>query len=169
LESAIPVLIRHITEQQGAFAQSVEEVLANVRFPAAVAEASSRSNGFFRDLVAWGGEGGPGLAVESAASQRIDLLKAKYTMESERHAHAAALEPVLAPADAPASQPSVELFGELEPQPPAATGSLGEIAPQSEAPDDPPRPADAVAGNSATPALEPALASEKLGDNVELF
>jgi hypothetical protein len=167
LEGAIPVLIQRITEQQGAFAQSVEVVLANVRFPATVAEASSRSIGFFQDLVIWGGKGGLELTPESAASQKIDLLKSKYTMESERHAHAAALE--LAPADAAPSQPSVELFGEMEPPPPAATGSLGEMAPQSEAPDDPPRPADAAAGNSATPAPEPALASEKLGDNVELF
>jgi hypothetical protein len=169
LEAAIPLLIQRVTRQQGAFAQSVDEVLAKVQFPATVAQAGPRSIGFFRHLVTWGCEGGSRFAVESAASQKIDLLKSNYTMESERHAHAAALQTVQATASAAASQPSIELFGELESPSPTATGSVCEIAAQSERSADPPHPAEVAASKSSPPAPEHSLASEKLGDNVELF
>ena len=173
LEDAIPLQIRRVTQQQGTFAQSVEEVLANVRFPVTVAEASSRSIGFFQGLVAWGGEGGSGFAVESAASRKIDQLKSKYTMESERHAHAAALQPVPASADATASQPAIELFGELET--PTVADSYSKIAPQGERPEAHTRPAELVVMENSPPAQALQVADDKraasgdLGDNVELF
>ena len=126
LDASIPVLIRRVTQQQGSFARSVEEILANVQFPVTVAEASSRSIGFFRDLVAWGSEGGSGFVAESEASQRIDLLKSKYTMESERHTHAVALQPVTATASASASQPLIEPFDELNSPSPTVADSLFE-------------------------------------------
>jgi len=61
-----------------------------------------------RDLVAWAVSAERDLPVESAASQRIDLLQSKYTMESERHAHAAALQPVLALALASTTGPAFD-------------------------------------------------------------
>ena len=173
LEGAIPVLIRRVTQQQGAFAQSVEEVLASVQFPATVAEASSRSIGFFRDMMAWGSEAGSRFVVDTAVSQKIDLLKSNYTMESERSTHTAVLQPVLVPANAAASEPLIELFGELESPLPAIAGSLGEIAPRRERSEDQRCPADLLTSETAPPAHS--LASKKtadgegLGDNVELF
>jgi hypothetical protein len=118
LESAIPVQIQRVTQQQETFSQSVAEVLAKIQFPATVAAASKRSIGFFHDLVAWGDADGSESVVETASLQKIDRLKAKYTMESERHAHTAALQPALLSADDPALSTStsenlgdnVELF-----------------------------------------------------------
>jgi len=175
LEVAIPVLIRRVTQQQGTFAQSVEEVLANVQFPVTVAEASSRSIGFFRNLVAWGSEGGSGLVVESPASQKIDLLQSKYTMESERLAHAAALEPVLAPAGATVDGSSIEMFDDFTSPAPTIAGTPGEIVPPIERSEGQPRLADLPKRETAppVPTLPPAeknpAASEELGENVELF
>jgi hypothetical protein len=155
LEGAIPVLIQSISQQQGVFARSVDAALANIQFPVAVAKADSRSIGFFRNLVTWGSEGGPGVAG-SAASQKIDSLKANYTMESERDAHTAALTPMSRRASSAAAEPSIELFGELE------SASSGPAVSDSQSP-------------LQNEPGEPLLASEKpagsnvLGDNVELF
>jgi hypothetical protein len=110
LEQAIPVQIRGVTGRQEIFAGSVEEVLANIQFPVTVAQASSRSIGFFQDLVAWGRAVDSGFLAETAAARRIDRLKSNYTMASERHAHAAALQPALAPASAGAAESALELF-----------------------------------------------------------
>jgi hypothetical protein len=152
LESGIPVLIERITGQQAAFAKAVEEVLANIRFPMTVAEGSARSIGFFQDLVAWGGQGDAGAVVESAASLKIDRLKANYTMATERHVHTAALQPGTSGAAAGAAPEAVELFGE-EDSPPADP-VVSEL---------PPRPAGAAL------AVEQAPDNAGMGDNVELF
>jgi len=114
--------------------------------------------------------------MESGASQKLDQLKAKYTMASEREAHAAALgatrtEPP--PADC---QPAIELFEDFTAMAPALSDSPGDIPLPDEPPEDraalaaelaanesiPPAPARGVAEN------KPA-ASANLGDNVELF
>jgi hypothetical protein len=178
LASAIPRLIRRVTQQQGTFAQSVESVLAQVRFPATVAEASVRSTGFFRDLVASGSEGAR-FSVESAAAQKIDLLHSKYTMESERRTHAAAFQPALvaAGAGATASEPALELFDDFSsPAPaPVATEASGVTAPPNVRSELQPRLGDLPLRETTlqVPALLPAenipAASENLGDNVELF
>jgi hypothetical protein len=174
LEGAIPVLIQSISQQQGVFARSVDTALANVHFPVAVAEASPRSIGFLRDLVAWGSEGGSAI-VGSAASQKIDSLKANYTMESERNAHSAALTQTPAPASAAAAETSIELFGELESPSPASSGSACEIFSESKPCEDQPRPAELAVGEVTPLELEHPLAPEKasvsqgLGDNVEMF
>jgi hypothetical protein len=172
LEGAIPVLIQGISQQQGVFARSVDAALANVQFPVAVAEASSRSSGFFQTLVAWAGQGGSEV-VCSAASRKIDSLKDNYTMESERHAHTAALKPALASVIVP--QPSIEMFDELESKSPAAADSLGDIALPSQRTEEQPRLAELseVAATSPLTALPPnsekAASSDGLGDNVEIF
>jgi hypothetical protein len=175
LESAIPVQIQGVTQRQRAFALSVEEVLANIKFPATVAKAGSRSIGFFQELVAWGSEGGSEPAGDSAAAQKIDLLKSKYTMDSERHAHVAALQPVTEPAKAEDAQASIELFDDFASTAPAATVSLGEAMLFGERREDQPRPtklADAKASPPA-PVISVAestpAASGDLGGNVELF
>jgi hypothetical protein len=151
LDRAIPVQIRGVTQRQGAFALSVEEVLANIKFPATVATASSRSIGFFQDLVTWGCEGGSGLAVESAASQKIDQLKSKYTMESERDAHAAALHLAVDSPKTADPQPAIEIFD--NPELPSGVTRLAEseITPPATHP----------------PTGKPVAGG--LGDNVELF
>jgi hypothetical protein len=175
LEGAIQDLIQSITRQQGTFAQSVDEVLANVQFPVAVAEASSRSVGFFRNLVAWGDDGGSEFVVESAASKKIDLLESNYTMESERQAHRDALQPALTPSSAHSSQPSIELFGESESESSTLAHTLGDIALPSQRPEDQPRPVRLPTDNLTPSEPPPPAASEKpvnsegLGDNVEMF
>ena len=172
LEGAIPVLLRNITQQQETFAQSVEVVLANVRFPATVAEASSRSMSFFRELVAWASEGRESVVVEAAASEQIHLLQTKYTMESERLAHAAALQPLPASGNATASQASIELFGDLEStRSPAAADLLLEPNPSNQTREIPAGPTGTGRRLESAQALasEPPAASEGLGDTVELF
>jgi hypothetical protein len=175
LESAIPALIESSTEQQETFAQSVDAVLANVQFPLAVAEAHSRSVGFFRDLVAWSSEGGSEVAIESSASEKIALLKSNYTMESERQAHAAALQAAPAMPNGTVFQPAVEMFEEFEPESSAVTGSLSVMAPVIEQIEEQLRPAELLAGGTIPPEQPNPSASEKpaasggLGDNVELF
>jgi hypothetical protein len=151
LDRAIPVQIRSVTQRQGAFALTVEEVLANIKFPATVATASSRSIGFFQDLVTWGSEGGSGFVAESAASQKIDQLKSKYTMESERDAHAAALHLAVDSPKAADPQPAIEIFD--NPELPSRVTRLAEseITPPATHP----------------PTGKPAACG--LGDNVELF
>jgi hypothetical protein len=151
LERAIPVQIRCVTGRQQAFAGSVKEVLANIRFPETVAQASSRSIGFFQDLVTWGSEGGSELLAETAASQKIDQLISKYTMASERHAHAAALQPVLASATAEDSLPTVEMFEDQQ------------------LPIAPARPAEAKIAPLVAGVGTEKPAASGLGDNVELF
>jgi hypothetical protein len=154
LENAIPALIENITGQQETFAQSVDAVLAKVQFPVAVAKANSRSVGFFQDLVAWSNDGAPEVTADSA-SQKIDLLKSNYTMESERQAHAAALQLQPAASSATASQ-RVEMFDQFEPEPKPSPIDL---------------PAVASAQLEPMPPLAPEkpAASEELGANVELF
>jgi hypothetical protein len=173
LERAIPVQIQCVAGRQEAFAGSVEEVLANIQLPVTVAQASSRSIGFFQDLVTWGSEGGSGLLAETAASQKIDRLKSKYTMASERQAHAAALQPVPAPASASASEASIELFDDGAPAVPTIAAAPGEIPPSREQPEKQPRPAELAAIETSPPVRplesEKPAAREGLGDNVELF
>jgi hypothetical protein len=175
LERIIPLQIQSVTQQHGAFADSIEQVLANIQFPETVAQASSRSIGFFQDLVAWGDAGGSESLDEAAAAQKIDQLKSKYTMESERHAHAAALQPAPAPARGPEAQPAIEWFDDFAPPTPAIAGSSGEIFLSGEGPQDPPRTAEWVATEVSPPGPTLPVAEKKpaadgnLGDNVELF
>ncbi len=175
LESGIPVLIQHITGQQAAFAKSVEVVLANIRFPIAVAEGSARSIGFFRDLVAWGGQGGAGAVVELASSQKIERLKANYTMATERHVHTAALQPGASGAGAAPAPEAVELFGEEGSPPPAMVDPIGKISPAEERSEDQPSPPDPATSEIPRRPAGAVLAMEKtpdnagMGDNVELF
>jgi hypothetical protein len=175
LESGIPVRIQRITQRQGIFAGAVEKVLANIQFPATVAEASSRSIGFFQDLLAWAGAGGPGLLGEAGACQKIDQLKAKYTMESERDAHAAALQPAAPPASARAAEPAIELFDDFASPAPKIADAAGEVHPPGERSEGPSRPAElaAMENTLATPVLPIAekkpIANGDLGDNVEMF
>jgi enamine deaminase RidA (YjgF/YER057c/UK114 family) len=151
VKSAIPVLIQRITREQAAFAGAVEHVLANVRFPDAVAEASPRALGFFEDLVAWGGAGAQDRSDESATARKIDRLHANYTMASERHAHVAALQPAGETPKAADPEPAIELFDNQE-LPSGGTKLVeSEIAPPATQP----------------PTVEPAASD--LGDNVELF
>jgi hypothetical protein len=110
LEGNIPVLIQRAAGQQETFARSVEGVLLKIQFPATVAEASVRSIGFFHDLVAWGGKGISDSQAETGASRKIDQLKSKYTMASERQTHATALQP----ANRSGGQPPIDLFGDPE-------------------------------------------------------
>ena len=171
LESGIPALIGSITEQQETFAQAVDRVLANVRFPEAVAEAHSRSIGFFQELVSWGGEGVSD-TVANEASRKIDLLKSHYTMESERQAHAAALGSARATPGATLSQPAIEMFDELAPEPPPVAISGQEVPLSNE---DLEPQASAIGSAVEAPAAAEPLAPEKpaaaedLGANVELF
>ena len=173
LEQAIPILIGRITRQQEAIGHSVEQTLAHVRFPVAVAEASSRSMGFFRDLAAWAGEGNPGFSSETAASHTVDLLKSNYTMESELHAHAAALRPHLEPPRSSVADSSIELFGDAETGRFIDDGSADGIAPERERPEDQRGPAVLSPGSTTTPpSTSPSAipaSSQGLGDNVELF
>lgn len=91
LKHDIPEMIRTVTERQATFSQSVEEVLGAVKFPLLIARAEIRSVDFFRGLVAWG-VGGARSSGDSNASEKLDQLRARYTMESERRLHAAVLE-----------------------------------------------------------------------------
>ena len=171
LKDAIPLLIKRLSQHQGVFVQSVEEVLANIQFPVAVAKANSRSISFFQELVAWGAIGSLDLQVESGTAQKIDRLQSKYTMASERHAHTAALRPISPPEEAAGTSPAIELFDE-EKLPP--TGDpVGTAGPPREPPHD--EPAPAVLSASVSPLPSPVVAEERppasaeLGDNVELF
>jgi len=174
LEKAIPALIGQITRQQAAFAASAEEILSRVQFPLAVAKTSARSLGFFRELVVWGGDGGSCDADNSAASMKIDLLKAKYTMASERHVHTAVLRPVPIPSEATTAPTSVEFFGDLESSPTPAVEALGLGTPPDNASGGEP-PRGTLSASETIPAQpSPASGESKpvapdLGDNVELF
>lgn len=166
LESAIPRLIQNVKRQQEGFAESVEEVLANVRFPDSVAEASPRSVGFFEDLVAWAGKDSVATGADAAASQKIDRLKASYTMASEHAAHAG----VPAPGMANVAAPEIELFA--EPEPAAAAISHNAAAAPGAQPFSPPSPESPMPGEPApspAPGAERTATDQGLGDNVELF
>jgi hypothetical protein len=167
LDRTIPVLIDGITKKQAHFAQSAEAISADLKFPATVAAASARFMGFFQRLVAWGSAAG---AASSGASSKIDLLRSKYTMESERQAHATAMERV--PLQPTAATASVELFDELVPLPAAVADSPGKIPFPGERPEPPPElpPSPAVQpAESVSPAPPKSAAGGGLGDNVELF
>jgi hypothetical protein len=168
LETAIPVLIQGVTRQQETFAQSVQKVLARIRFPEAVAQASARSLGFFQDLVAWSHTDGANLEDKSDAARKLDRLKANYTMASERDTHAAALQP------APATTPAIELFEDLDPAPPKMAGPPEPGTPPAAPSADQPRPADLPVSESnpppaSLPGAEPPAPGPGLGENVELF
>jgi len=171
LENSIPVLIQRITEQQAAFAQSVEAILAKIQFPTAVAEVGSRSIGFLQELVAWGAKSEASSEIESDASRKIEALKANYTMASERHAHTAALQTaVVAPAE-----PEIELFDEADAPLSASIALAPQISTPVEAVQDQQAPADTIAKVAAPLTETPYAAPEKptgkadMGDNVELF
>jgi len=176
LEGAIPVMIQDVTGQQKMFTESVESILGHIQFPTMVATARVRANCFFQELVAWSSEGRPGIEIESGASQKLDQLKAKYTMASEREAHAAALASTEAQTQPVDFQPAIELFDDFATIAPPLSDSPREIPLPDERPEnrtpstaelaakepDPSAPARAVAET------KPA-ASANLGDNVELF
>jgi hypothetical protein len=163
LEHAIPQLIQRVTQLQGAIAQSVDGTLATIQFPATITQASSRSLGFFRDLVAWGGEGAEPEAG-THVSQKTDSLQSRYTMSAERQAHAAALQSL--PAEA--AEASVELFA--DPAPPAAAGP-GAPAENLPAPVQAESSPASLEGNpTPAPGSPPAKKNaSEMGDNVELF
>ena len=175
LEGAFPVIIERIVQQQGTLTQSVEAILVNIRFPAAVAEASARSIGFFQQMVTWGGEGGEEFEGESAASRKIEKLKSNYTMASERHVHASALQPTLAVAGPTAPHAAVELFDEWEAPQLATVDAPDESALQGDRTDVQATPADLVASETIAAEAEPIPAPKTtavtadLGANVELF
>jgi hypothetical protein len=171
LEGAIPVMIQGITGQQKTFAESVEAILAHIQFPAIVAAARVHADGFFQELVAWGSKGGAGSQIESGASDKLDRFKAKYTMASEREAHAAALQPTQVPLQPVDSQAGIELFDDFDStplSPPAgadplpSTSSPTEPAPPESAASEVTFPVSSVNADKSTPGTG-------LGDNVELF
>ena len=165
LEKAIPILIQRIALQQETFAHSVEEVLEKVQFPITVAQASSRSIGFFQNLETWGGKDISDSQAGTGASLKIDQLKSKYTMASERHAHATALHA------ASACQPPIELFG--EPELPSTAKLLVVNATQSA--ESAGHSPVVISSESKIFAPKPSVSAEEsaasvcLGDNVELF
>jgi hypothetical protein len=172
LQTAIPALIQRITQQQAAFGQSVEQALANVRFPEVVAGASGRSLGFFQDLVAW--SQAEGASTDStAATLKIDQLQDRYTMASERETHRAAVTSALATDTAPTAAPSpgIELFDDPTPVASAPAEPPGPSAPPAAASEPPPRPETLTTGESTRPpaTAAPPAANPELGDNVELF
>ena len=175
LKDAIPVLIQSVNEQQVTFAQSVEKVLANVQFPVTVAAASTRSISFFRDLVAWGSDGGSESAFGSPVSQKIELLKSKYTMASEHDAHAAALKPVMVTTGATAAQSAIEMFDDFTLPAPKVADSARENNALREFSENQAGPAALASDETTllvtTPPLteKTSVASDALGDNVELF
>ena len=174
LEAAIPRLTQQVTERQAAFAQSIEGTLANVRFPALIAAASSRSLNFFRDLVAWGGDGRPEWADGSQASPKTDLLQSRYTMASERQTHAAALQSSLSPVTTNDTESSIEMFGEPGPPAPATVVCTNEAPASATAAAKESLPANLAPGENP-PALDNAATAKntapghELGDNVDLF
>ena len=173
LEGAIPLMVERISCQQVAFAQSVDAVLAKVQFPTTVAETRSRSLEFFEYLVTWGGADGAGLAMDAAASGNIDRLRANYTMESERQAHAAVLLTGLPLVRAATGLPSSNLLNDVPSAPAADSGaevfSAGESMPE--------QPMSEILSASTTIPSTPqptSVAEEPaeevaLGANVELF
>ena len=90
LETAVPSLIRRITEQQAEFGKSIDTILGKIQFPSTLVDASSRAVGFLQDLAAWAGRVGAAPSDESTSSG-IDRLSANYTMASERRVHTSAL------------------------------------------------------------------------------
>ena len=167
LEKAIPVLIQRIARQQETFAQSAEGVLVKVQFPVTAAQASSRSIGFFQDVVTWSGKGISDSSAETGASRKIDELKSKYTMASERQAHATALQP----ANATAGKPQIEIFGESEL--PSTARLLVVSASQTEISAGQPIVVKLSESEISAPipvvSAEQSAASVDLGNNVELF
>jgi len=168
LETAIPALIEQVTRQQEMFAHDVKHALAHVRFPETVAEASTRSLGFFKDLVAWSGAAGRGLDQTSTTSHQLDRLKANYTMAAERDVHAAILQSVPVTEPATAAPAGTELFDDWQADPPKVAASADEAAAI-------PPPAEPLATSETIPIPAPIPVTHQpaspgsLGDNVELF
>lgn len=176
LQGAIPVLIQSINQQQAIFAQSIEDVLACVKFPATVAEASARSISFFRELVAWGSKAGSGLTVESPVSRKIELLKSKYTMASEHNAHVAALQPVSRKSEPALAGSAVEMFDDFTVPVSTVSVSTRKTVPFVEPPEFQPTPNPLPTREAVLLMPEhsivvkcPATKEVPLGDNVELF
>jgi hypothetical protein len=163
LAERVPLLIPRVVKRQESIARSLAEVLANIRFPAAVAEASSRSIGFFRALVERANaESAP--AVEGqGASHKLDLLKSRYTMLSEHHAHAAALQSSAAAPGRTVTPASMKLFdAPVAPALSAASTQATVLPVEAEA-------ALVVPIAETAPSGDNAAQSADLGANVELF
>lgn len=176
LEAAIPELIRQIRRQQESFAQSVSKVMANIRFPDTVAEASRRSLRFFQELAAWSQIGDAHLNNEPESGGKIERLQSNYTMQSEREAHTVALAAADPVAGAVPTPGNAELFDNPGPQtnlkaPPEAGNSLPSGPGMVEIPPGTGVPGPDDRGNASPTVLEPAPPAVKseLGDNVELF
>lgn len=122
LKEVIPLLIGRVAGSQQEFARSVEEILANVRFPSTVAGAGARAVRFFEHLVEWGGQAaGTGSGVEAGAARKIEQLHSRYTMESERRVHAAAMQPAAA-GETSTPEPGLALASAKD----ASAGQLGD-------------------------------------------
>jgi len=168
LETAIPIQIQCVTGRQKTFAGSVGDILANIQFPETVAQASSRSIRFFQNLVAWGGAGDSGLPAQTGASEKIDQLKSNYTMASEYHAHAAAMQSEAAPTDVTGTASAIELFDDYTPAAPVATDSPAVIPLPGKQPQDQLSTAELAAAEvpptPALPAVPPATEKSPAGE-----
>lgn len=174
LEQAIASQVGSIDRHQRLFASSVEEVLAAIRFPDTVADASSRSLEFFDDLIAWGKEFEAPLSLDSVANKTLQQIQSSYTMESERVAHADVLEKSLLPLEG-ASLAVASVGAEKAPvqcppratDPRAAAGSALAVDPMRLEPSS--ETAPVLAGVTAPSGGIPSGQNPELGDNVELF
>jgi hypothetical protein len=174
LEGVIPERIRRITQQQAAVAKSVDEVLANVRFPDLVAEAEARSTDVLQRLVDWGGRNGAAPSPVAETDQDLDRLHSNYTMESERTTHSVVLQKVTPPTVVENPRPirSSQNGGDGSPSMPRP--SLGTQAPHKFADVTPlpdPGRTTTISKPEPTPSAPPAKSetTEDFGDNVELF
>jgi uncharacterized small protein (DUF1192 family) len=170
LAERIPLLIPRVIQRQEAIARSIGEVLGNVRFPAAVAEASARSIGFFRALVERASAECARPGGGRSASQKLDLLKSRYTMVSEHHAHAAALQSSAGAPGRSVSLASSELFG--EPPAPALSAASPEVTVLeggAELDSHSAKSAPVAPVAETTPPGDHADEDAELGANVELF
>jgi hypothetical protein len=174
LESAISDLIRRMARQESTFARSVDQVIADVKFPAVIADAGSQSIGFFEDLLEWSGDGPCDLAAASAAVAKVDRLNSNYTMDSERATHSVALEPIAGFAGAPLSPIRAPRFDEPRTSAPASFAhSSAAIGAERSLHQPPPAAASAPPGRGSLLPFESAAlqshSAEGLGENVELF
>lgn len=164
LERVIPALVQQVTFHQGEFTAATQEVLGHVRFPATVAAASSRALEFFDELVAWGRADPDHATGGTSHAPTIDRLTSRYTMESERIAHAAALGALTATTAAAVSiasipAPEVTLAQTCSANAGLESASSNPNAAASPAPD--PAPELVSTNTPRTPS--------EYGDNVDLF